>query len=59
MTFRNRIAAVLALALAGLISAAPMAWAQGGPLRIVIDEGVIEPMPVAVPAFIDEGGAGD
>ena len=38
---------------------APLAWAQGGPLRIVIDEGVIEPMPVAVPSFIDEGGAGD
>ena len=59
MIFRNQIAAMFALALAGLISAAPMALAQSGPLRIVIDEGVIEPMPVAVPGFIDEGGAGD
>ncbi len=29
------------------------------PLRIVIDSGVIEPMPYAVPNFIDEGGAGE
>ncbi len=29
------------------------------PLRIVIDGGVIEPLPFAVPAFVDEGGAGD
>lgn len=35
--------------------AAP-ATAQNGPLRITIDEGVIEPMPVAVPAFVAESG---
>lgn len=31
---------------------------DGSPPRIVIDSGVIEPMPIAVPDFIDEGGAG-
>ena len=36
---------------------AGMAAAQSPP-RIVIDSGVIEPMPIAVPVFIDEGGAG-
>ncbi|MES2666805.1 MAG: Tol-Pal system beta propeller repeat protein TolB [Pseudomonadota bacterium] len=35
------------------------ALAQNGPLRIVIDQGVIEPLPFAAPAFVDEGGAGD
>ncbi|MBK1636955.1 Tol-Pal system beta propeller repeat protein TolB [Rhodovulum adriaticum] len=30
------------------------AQAQDGPLRIVIDEGVIEPLPVAVPDFVAE-----
>jgi TolB protein len=29
------------------------------PLRIVIDGGVIEPLPFAAPSFLDEGGAGD
>ena len=29
------------------------------PPRIVIGSAVIEPMPIAVPTFIDEGGAGD
>ena len=45
---------MILLALAG---AAP-ALAQDPP-RIVIGAGVIEPMPIAVPTFIDEGGAGD
>ncbi|NRB33783.1 MAG: Tol-Pal system protein TolB [Rhodobacteraceae bacterium] len=31
---------------------APLAMAQSGPLRIEITEGVIEPLPVAVPDFI-------
>mgnify|MGYP000953555978 CR=1 FL=1 len=56
MTFLKHIPAALALALATL-AAAPQAMAQ--PLRIVIDEGVIEPMPFAIPDFIDEGGASD
>lgn len=45
-------AAILALA-------APMAFAQSGPLRIEITEGVIEPMPVAVPRFIAETAQAD
>ncbi|WP_425057115.1 Tol-Pal system beta propeller repeat protein TolB [Rhodovulum bhavnagarense] len=34
--------------------APPPVQAQGGPLRIVIDQGVIEPLPFAVPAFVAE-----
>ena len=41
----------LALACAGF---APSAMAQNGPLRIEITEGVIEPLPFAVPDFIVE-----
>lgn len=35
------------------------AWAvaQNGPLRIEITEGVIEPLPVAIPDLVPEGGA--
>ncbi|WP_299772062.1 Tol-Pal system beta propeller repeat protein TolB [uncultured Tateyamaria sp.] len=35
------------------------AWAaaQSGPLRIEITEGVIEPLPVAIPDLVPEGGA--
>lgn len=32
---------------------------SAAPLRIVIDSGVIEPLPFAAPNFVDEGGAGD
>ena len=39
---------------AGRVRAAQVARAE--PLRIVITEGVIEPLPFAVPAFIAEGG---
>ncbi|MEM7439605.1 MAG: Tol-Pal system beta propeller repeat protein TolB [Pseudomonadota bacterium] len=42
-----------------LALAAPMAFAQSGPLRIEITEGVIEPMPVAVPRFIAETAQAD
>ncbi|SMO88822.1 Tol-Pal system beta propeller repeat protein TolB [Paracoccus laeviglucosivorans] len=45
------------MALAGLGMAAPV-MAQDGPLRIEITDGVIEPMPFAIAAFHDEGGAG-
>ncbi|MFN0114503.1 MAG: Tol-Pal system beta propeller repeat protein TolB [Paracoccaceae bacterium] len=45
-------AAALAVALAGF--AAPPAAAQQGPLRIVIEEGVIEPIPFAAPVFVAE-----
>ena len=45
-------------ALIALAGALP-AIAQNAPPRIVIGAAVIEPMPIAVPTFIDEGGAGD
>jgi TolB protein len=52
--------------LKGLMSAALLGgaafWAMPAtaePLRIVIDQGVIEPLPFAAPTFLDEGGAGD
>ncbi|HAV07606.1 MAG TPA: Tol-Pal system protein TolB [Rhodobacteraceae bacterium] len=48
----------LTVALALLAGAAP-ALAQNGPLRIEITEGVIEPLPFAVPKFVAENsGAG-
>jgi TolB protein len=43
------------LMLAALLAAVP---AAAQPLRIQITEGVIEPLPIAVPTFVDEGGAG-
>ena len=45
--------ASLMFALAALVLPA-IAAAQGGPLRIEITEGVIEPMPYAVPSFVAE-----
>jgi TolB protein len=42
----------MALALFGLVQTASHAQ----PLRIVIDEGVIEPLPVAIPAFVSASG---
>lgn len=49
MTFKYGIALLLAL---GLTLGAPSAQAQGsGPLRIEITEGVIEPLPFALPVF--------
>jgi TolB protein len=53
--FLKAALAVLALALS-----APAALAQDNPVpRIVIGPGVVEPMPIAIPTFIDEGGAGE
>jgi TolB protein len=49
------LALIVGLTLTGI---APVA-AQNPPPRIVIGPGVIEPMPIAIPTFIDEGGAGD
>jgi len=52
------LTALIALGLAA--ATAPAALAQDGrPPRIDITVGVIEPMPIAVPVFVDEGGAGD
>jgi TolB protein len=58
MMHRRRLLGGLA-ALPALAMAAP-SWAQQGPLRIEITEGVVEPMPFAVPDFVAETpGAGD
>ncbi len=46
------------LAAFALLLTAIAAQAQSGPLRIEITEGVIEPMPFAVPAFVAENSAG-
>ena len=51
---RRLIGSLAAMALA--LGMAPAAVAQGGPLRIEITEGVIEPVTIAVPAFVAEGG---
>lgn len=49
---------LLALAFGiGAMVATPVLAQQ--PPRIVIGSAVIEPMPIAVPTFLDEGGAGD
>ena len=48
-------AAALMIGIVGLVAADP-ARAE---LNIVIDSPVIEPMPFAIPTFVDEGGAGD
>lgn len=53
--FRTLLALVLGIF---TLAAAPV-LAQSSPPRIVIGPGVIEPMPIAVPTFVDEGGAGD
>ncbi len=52
MTAFHRVLA--AATLAALALAGPAA-AQDGPLRIEITEGVIEPLPIAIPAFVAEG----
>ena len=53
---RTLLAAMLALL--PLAALAPAVQAQQGPLRIEITEGVIEPLPIAVPPFIADGSAG-
>ena len=45
----------LLAAVAALSIGAGAALAQQGPLHINIDEGVIEPLPYALPGFVDEG----
>lgn len=49
------ILAALILLLAGVLPA----FSQSGPLRIEITEGVIEPLPFAVPAFVAENSAAE
>ncbi|PYF09340.1 TolB protein [Rhodobacter viridis] len=45
---------ILAAAAAMMLTTG-MAVAQQGPLHIELDEGVIEPLPYALPTFVDEG----
>jgi TolB protein len=54
----TRFLPMLAVALLALGAALPVT-AQDKPLRIVIGSGVIEPLPLAIPDFVDEGGAGE
>ena len=61
MTIARAPLRALVLIASGLLTslAAPAAFAQSsGPLRIEITEGVIEPLPIAVPAFIPENTRG-
>lgn len=51
------IASLLAVFLT-VVSAPSVALAQSGPLRIEITEGVIEPLPYAVPDFVAESAGG-
>ena len=61
MTARRPLRSLLAVSLAALAAAgalfAPAPGAAQEPLRIEITEGVIEPMPIAIPAFAVSGGA--
>ncbi|MDZ4134879.1 MAG: Tol-Pal system beta propeller repeat protein TolB, partial [Paracoccaceae bacterium] len=57
MTFIRAISPVLLLVLALLAGPVSVAQAQTGPLRIEILEGVIEPLPFAVPDFVAENAA--
>jgi TolB protein len=55
MTLFRTLTPLLALAL-GLVAGQSPALAQSGPLRIEITDGVIEPLPFAVPDFVAENG---
>lgn len=52
----SKMACAIALSLFGLLAPAPMANAR---LSLDLTQAVIEPLPFAIPAFIDEGGAGE
>jgi TolB protein len=56
----KQIVASLLAVLVWAVSAPGVVLAQGGPLRIEITEGVVEPLPYAVPDFVGEtAGAQD
>lgn len=60
LRFSNILFPRLMVGLLAALLAAPLALpaaAQEGRLRVVIDQGVIEPMPMALPAFIAESPA--
>ncbi len=60
MKLTRRSALILPAAAALLpAAAAPRASAQSGPLRIEVTEGVIEPVPLAVPEFVAETSGAD
>lgn len=60
MTLFRTLAPVIALAVGLFVGGTVQTSAQQGPLRITITDGVIEPLPFALPQFIPEnGGAGD
>lgn len=54
---RKAIKLMLAMALALPLASPAVAQERSGPLRIEITEGVIEPLPFAVPMFIAENAA--
>ena len=41
----------------GLTLMSAPVYAQNGPLRLELDEGIIEPLPFAVPNFVPDGPA--
>jgi TolB protein len=49
----------LLMGAAAAVALRPFAAAAQAPLRIEITDGVIEPMPFAIPAFVSEGGEGE
>ena len=57
MSFPRILSSALALAMCLGLATPFAAQAQNGPLRIEITEGVIEPLPFAVPDFVAENGA--
>lgn len=58
--FRRLFLTVACAAFAGGIASLAAVAQDGGPLKITITDGVIEPLPFAAPNFIAEsGGAGD
>ncbi len=59
MTLFRSLTPMLALALVVLAGHAPAVLAQGGPLRITITDGVIEPLPFAVPDFVAENAGAE
>ncbi|WP_299351732.1 Tol-Pal system beta propeller repeat protein TolB [uncultured Shimia sp.] len=50
---------LLAILLMGLTVLGQMSYAQSGPLRIEITDGVVEPLPYAVPDFVAESAGAD
>lgn len=57
MTLFRTLTAAIALALLPLALPTGAVLAQNGPLHIVITDGVIDPLPFAVPDFVAENGA--